>query len=50
MLGEFDMLEVLLNEQLDKDGNVAGPSAGNGVDNMEGAPTPRNQHQHHPFM
>lgn len=48
MLGEFDMLEVLLNEQLDKDGNVAGPSAGNGVDNMDAAPTPRNQH--HSFM
>lgn len=42
MLGEFDMLEVLLNEQYDKEGGGGGSGTG-GV--MEGDPTSGNSHQ-----
>lgn len=51
MLGEFDMLEVLLNEQLDKDGNVANVSGGNGVENMDSVHAHNSgNHSQNPFM
>jgi hypothetical protein len=50
MLGEFDMLEVLLNEQSDKDGNGAGAAAGGVVDGVAAAPTAGNNHHHDHFM
>lgn len=43
MLGEFDMLEVLLNEQYDKDGHAGGSAGGGG--GTDGAdPMPSNDH------
>lgn len=48
MLGEFDMLEVLLNEQYDKEGNASGPAGGGDVDNNDSAPTAGNNHE--PFL
>ncbi|KAL1965679.1 hypothetical protein VTN77DRAFT_5179 [Rasamsonia byssochlamydoides] len=36
MVGEFDMLEVLLNEQYDKDGGGSGAAADGGVDSAGG--------------
>jgi len=38
MLGEFDMLEVLLNEQ----GNASGSTGGGDVDNADSVPTAGN--------
>ncbi|KAH8705316.1 putative C6 transcription factor [Talaromyces proteolyticus] len=46
MLGEFDMLEVLLNEQYDKDGSAGAQGGNNGVGAVDSTPDTN----HHSFM